>query len=302
MILNINELPKHTCGIYKINYFNKMIYIGQAINIRDRALEHNLKNKQKCDKELKKNNAIIEILEVVENLSLLDERETFYIKKYNATNPQIGYNIFEYGDVAGKRGYDNPNAAFTKETLAEVIELLIYHKNFSLKDIANKYNVHPSTIFNISKGHTYYDANLCYPLRENDHSAVSKNNVLDYFSSIEELLALKEDLLYNWDLAIETNLVKKYNIPLKIIHEINTGKKFQDIGKYQYPIRFKNIRNNLNFTKDEILEILNDLSNSSKSMTDIGLEHKGIHRNTVSKINQGLAYPIKEYNYPARKK
>ena len=44
MINNIsNELKK--CGIYKINYSNGKIYIGQALSVWKRAHEHNEKNK-----------------------------------------------------------------------------------------------------------------------------------------------------------------------------------------------------------------------------------------------------------------
>ena len=73
----------------------------------------------------------------------------------------------------------------------------------------------------------------------------------------------------------------------------------KDIGNYNYPIRNKNIRNNQNFTIDNVLNILSDLRNSKESMTNIGLKYK-INRNTVSKINKGEAYIIKDYDYPAR--
>ena len=43
MITNINENLK-VCGIYKLNYDNGKIYIGQALSIYSRALEHNSKN------------------------------------------------------------------------------------------------------------------------------------------------------------------------------------------------------------------------------------------------------------------
>ena len=61
----------------------------------------------------------------------------------------------------------------------------------------------------------------------------------------------------------------------------------------------KNIRNNHNFTPDDIKNILSDLRNTQESMTNIGLKYK-INRSTVSKINKGEAYIIKEYDYPAR--
>ena len=70
-------------GIYKINYDNQKIYIGQALNIRARALEHNSKKIEPCDLALKKHNATLEILEQIKDISLLEEIEKLYIKKWN---------------------------------------------------------------------------------------------------------------------------------------------------------------------------------------------------------------------------
>ena len=128
---------------------------------------------------------------------------------------------------------------------------------------------------------------------------MKKDSIVDYFQNEEELLQLKDDLLYRWDLEIENDLAKQYNIPIKIIRSINQGHLFENIGDYKYPIRNKNIRNNQNFTIDDVLNILSDLRNTTKSMSDIGNEYN-IHRNTVSKINKGEAYIIKNYDYPAR--
>lgn len=301
MITNINELPKYISGIYIIRYDNNKIYIGQAINIRSRALEHNNKSKDLCDIALKKHTAIIEILEEINDISLLEELEQVYIKKYQATNREIGYNILSGGNASGKRGIENANAIFNQQTLNEVIDLLINHKELSLIDIANKYYVDQNTILRISKGQSYYNPNLKYPLRENDHSSMLKNNIQDYFNTQNELLQLKEDLLYRWDLTIEQDLTKKYNLPLLVIRDINQGRKFADIGDYLYPIRNKNIRNLYNFTQNDILNILNDLRNTKLSMTKIG-EKYNLNRSTIARINEGSAYLIKNYDYPARKK
>lgn len=301
MITNIQEIPNAVSGIYKINFNNGKIYVGQAINIKNRALEHNSKSKQKCDQALKQYDATIEILEEIKDVSLLDKIESLYIEKYNATNPDIGYNIFNFGNVAGKNGLEHPNSKFTKQTLDEIINLLIFHKDISIKQIAQMYEVTSATIIDISKGRRYFNPNLNYPLRDNDFTASVKDS-LEYFQNQEELIALKNDLLYRWDLSIETDLIKKYNIPLGLIHKINNGTKFADIGNFTYPIRKKNIRNNLNFSQQDIQDILYDLRYTSKSMSDIGLEHHGINRSTVAKINIGAAYPLRHYDYPARKK
>lgn len=297
MIININDNLK-VCGIYKINYDNNKIYIGQALSIYSRALEHNSKNIQACDKALKKHQATIEILEEVKDILLLDKLENKWIEFYDATNRTIGYNILKNGNVSGKRGTDNCNAILNEEQLKQIVDLLINHTELSYEDIAKRFNVCQDTIFRISKGYNYFNPNLSYPLRNNNHDA-NRKEIEDYFSNIQQLLSLKEDLLYRWDLEIERDLAQKYKIPIKVLRNINNGKKFENIGNYSYPIRNKNIRNNNNFSQQDILNILSDLKFTNESMTNIGLKYN-IHRDTVSKINKGKAYIIKDYHYPAR--
>ena len=298
MIININNDLK-VCGIYKINYDNGKIYIGQALSVWARAHEHNSKNVQTCDKALKKHSASIEILEIVQDVLLLDEAESKWINYYNATNKNVGYNILKEGNASGKSGVENCNAVFNQSQIDEIVELLINNTKLSYKDIANLYQVSQDTILRISQGYSYFNSNLSYPLRKNNHDSKKKDNILDYFKNEEELLELKDDLYYRWDLTIENDLTKKYNIPLKVLRDINQGNIFKNLGKYTYPIRSKNVRNNQNFTIDDVLSILNDLRNTSYSMTEIGLKYH-IHRNTVSKINKGESYIIKDYDYPAR--
>ena len=298
MITNITEKLK-VCGIYKITYDNGKIYIGQALSIWSRANEHNSKNIQLCDKALKKHSAIIEVLEIVSDILLLDEIENKWINYYDATNKNIGYNILKNGNASGKRGINNCNSAFNQQQLDEIIDLLINNTKLSYKDIASLYDVGQNTILNISLGYTYFNPNLSYPLRKNNHNSNKKDEITDYFKNEKELLNLKDELLYRWDLTIENDLVKKYNIPLKVIRNINQGNIFKDIGEYNYPIRQKNVRNYQNLTIQNVLDILSELKNSKKSMTEIGLKYK-IHRNTVSNINKGKTYIIKNYDYPAR--
>lgn len=300
MITNINDIQNNMCGIYVLCYDNGKYYVGQSIDIRSRALEHNSKNKQLCDIALKRHNAILQILETTTDITTLDLLEKYWILQYKSNDKTYGYNLTDGGDVSGKRGTAHVNAIFTEITLAEVIDLLLNHHELSLKDIAQKYNVDQNTILRISKGQSYYNPTLQYPLRNNIHASMQKNNVLDYFTSEEELLALKDDLQFRWDLTIETDLKNKYNIPLKILRDINQGNKFANIGNYTYPIRKKNIRNTYNFTQQDIINILKLLRDTNLSMADIGIQYH-IHRNTVSKINLGQSYPIKNYCYPARK-
>ena len=300
MITNLKDIPKTCMGIYLLKYDNNKVYVGQAQNIKVRALEHNNKNYYPCDKALKKHNAVLIILEEVQDFSQLDNIEEKYIAKYDATNREKGYNILQNGNASGKRGIENCNAAFSQKELNEIVDLLINHKDLSYIDIANRFNVVPATILKISQGLTYYNPNLDYPLRSNDHTSAQKNDILDYFQSEEDLINLKEDLLYRWDLSIEIDLKNKYNIPLKILRAINKGEKFKEIGNYSYPIRDLNCKSRVyNFTQEDIIHILNDLRLTNNSMTAIGKKY-GLGRATISKINCGQRYLIKDFNYPAR--
>lgn len=312
MLLTINTTPKNISGIYKINYPDGKIYIGQAINIRSRLMEHNqrafnlgTKRKQKCDQELFNQNYHIdeyELLEEIDDYNLLDESEKKWIKQLDATNPAIGLNILEGGNAAGKRGLDNPNSKLTEQTLSEIQDLLINRLDLSQSDIANQYNLSQNTILNINSGKRYFNLSLSYPLR-NDKVRVfaQKDTIDDYNLTEKDLIEIKEDLKYRWDLTIEEDLVAKYNIPLYLIRDINQGRKFSNFGDYNYPIRDRSIRNNIGLTQQDVINILNDLRNTTLSQTRIG-EKYCIHRNTVAKINLGEAYIIKDYNYPARTK
>ncbi len=298
MITNISEKLKIS-GIYKINYSNGKIYIGQAGSIYKRALEHNNKNQYPCDKALKKYDATIEVLEQVTDLLLLDEKESKWIQFFDATNKEKGYNICIEGNASGKKGVENRNAAFNEQELNQVINLLINRLDLSYIDIAKIFNVSQATIFKISNGYSYVNDNLQYPLRKNNHISTKKENLKDYFDDEQKLLNLKDDLLWRWDLKIDPDLKEKYQIPLKVLRAINQGKIFTDYGQYTYPIRQKNYRNNNNFSQGDIIKILSDLRNTKLTMVKIG-EKYNIHRDTVKKINLGQTYPIKGYNYPAR--
>ena len=311
--LYLSKMPPNQIisGIYKINYPNGKSYIGQAQNIRARLMEHNSysiaghgsRELLLCELKMKEYDFVIdefELLEEVNDLNNLDEKEKYWINIFHTyVKDGCGYNKTRGGDASGKRGVENVNAAFNQQELDEIIELLQNHTEYSLIDIANKYKVNQNTILKISTGKSYYNPKLNYPLRKNNHDALKKNDILDYFNSEEELINLKEDLLYRWDLDIETDLSKKYKIPIKILRDINNGRKFENIGNYTYPIRPKNIRNNHNLDQSKIKEILNLLKNTNISMTKIG-EKYNCGRATISNINLGKAYIIKDYNYPAR--
>lgn len=300
------------CGIYLIEYPNGKIYIGQSQNIHLRMLEHNSRAKigyrgdkkelQLCDKKIKQyfENGVTEYI-VLEECSIdeLDSKEDYWISYYNALDKEKGYNFLDKGDVSGRRGVNNSNASINENQLETIINLLNNSYELSYQDIADKVGTSLCVVQRINWGKAYVNPNLQYPLRKPNTHFSTRKTVEDYFVDKDKLIELKEDLKWSWWLSIEKDLVNKYNIPLNIMHDINTGKKFKDIGDYNYPIRNKNIRNKNNLSKEDIEELLFLLKTTNISMTELGKKFN-FGRAAISNINRGIAYPIKDYNYPAR--
>jgi len=102
MIIKIKDLQPNMMGIYKINYPNGKIYIGLSCDIKRRMNEHNNINQAKapCDLAIKKYGKIqeIEILEFVNDINLLKEKEYHWIQYYQSNNKNKGYNLTPGGD------------------------------------------------------------------------------------------------------------------------------------------------------------------------------------------------------------
>lgn len=118
-------------GIYKItNLINGKVYIGQSINIQKRLNEHKYKafnegdNSYNCAihnafRKYGIENFEFEILEETKQ-ECLDEREIFYIEKYNSLSPN-GYNIRFGGQRSiNKRSKKKKKKYFCKECGKEV--------------------------------------------------------------------------------------------------------------------------------------------------------------------------------------
>lgn len=108
----MNILINKNSGIYKItNKINNMIYIGSAVNLKKRCLEHinrltkGINSNPKFLAAWKKygaENFEITILELVENKEKLIEREQFWLDNLCPYKRNIGYNIcFKAGSTLG---------------------------------------------------------------------------------------------------------------------------------------------------------------------------------------------------------
>lgn len=130
------------CGIYRIiNKLNGKSYIGQSRNITERYNEHLYHRGSQIDKEMfdiGKDNFYIEILELCDpnDQKYIDDRERYYISKYNSNNQLYGYNI-SLGGQFELSGENNPNSKVTKDDVYNIRES--YNNHESKMDVYNKY-------------------------------------------------------------------------------------------------------------------------------------------------------------------
>lgn len=109
-------------GIYGIkNKVNGKIYVGQSSNVKARLYNHKsaLKHDMHMNDHLQKAwnkygefNFNFFIIEELDSIDKLNEKEIFWIDKYNANNREYGYNRCEGG--GGSRGYKHTEEALLK--------------------------------------------------------------------------------------------------------------------------------------------------------------------------------------------
>ena len=162
-------MENNTCGIYKIeNKVNGKIYIGQSVNIPRRWRQHRNtaidSNKEEYGYPLYKairkyglENFDFSVLEYCEP-NILDEREKFYIKKFQAFTE--GYNQ----TAGGTDGWHY--FKINDDILAEIIDLL-KNSNLTQLEIADKFDLNFTTISCINNGKTLRQDNIKYPIRNN---------------------------------------------------------------------------------------------------------------------------------------
>lgn len=165
-------------GIYKIeNKINGKSYIGQSIDIERRWQEHyNRKNYTYYNKhplyvafnKYGIQNFDFVILEEC-NQALLDDKEKYYIKKYNSYSN--GYNFTRGGNSSVPKKLSNKKAKC-------IIDIL-KNTDINFSTIAKIFNVDLSLIYYINRGDMWYIEDESYPCRKLKTIKTPDNYCLD---------------------------------------------------------------------------------------------------------------------------
>ena len=149
-------------GIYKItNQCNGKIYIGQSKNIEERWKEHKRKMQVRNTQLYQAmrffgiENFVFEIIEEC-SLDQLNEREQYYIHKYDSINKGYNMSIIE-----------NKQYKIDWEIVNQIIKDL-KETNLKGKDIAKKYQVSDCLISQINHGKMWHLEDQSYPLRQKE--------------------------------------------------------------------------------------------------------------------------------------
>ena len=120
------------------NTVNSKVYIGQTRTSVDQRWKEHLRHAQYGDQVINRamkkygvDKFYIETLEICD-VSILDEREIYYIDLYDSTDKSKGYNV--------SIGGNTPRFKIKALSIADLIDLYV-NKEFTLEEIASKFEV-----------------------------------------------------------------------------------------------------------------------------------------------------------------
>lgn len=197
------------------NLINNKKYVGQTNNLKRRVKQHKddsftnyneARYNQLIHQAIRKyglNNFKIDILEDNIPTELIDEKEKYYINKYNTIAPN-GYNLTE-GGMANKTA---PVPSKYENGFLNIVKELKGEKN--LKEIAEHFNMSYSYLSDINNGSRLFHENITYPIRKSSNSP----NKEDYQIII--------DMIENTNLSY-AKIAKQLNLSAATVRKVNNG-------------------------------------------------------------------------------
>jgi len=227
-------------SIYKVtNIINQKVYIGQTTKTIKNRWKHHLSQLyddtyfHRAILKYGVENFIIESIEDNIPDDLLNEKESYYITKYNSYKSQFGYNCTRGGEYH----FIDINKKISDESYIDILDDLKFSK-LSQQEIADKYNISFSTVSDINTGRNRRE-NLIgvikYPIRKPQYNYVDETT----FNIIVEMLSLKmfsykeisnyTDISISIISRINTGIFKKFSYPLNTTFPIIDGKIVSDV-------------------------------------------------------------------------
>lgn len=243
MKISCDAIHSNCCGIYLIrNNINNKVYIGQSVDIKRRAQEHIRSaqpNKYSAKSQRDRNTPIHRAMQkygieyftitILEECSKeeLNNKEQYWIKMFNATDKQIGYNLTKGGqNNFALKGEQHSQAKLTQVQVNEIYELL-KNSDLSFPEISKKYHISTSSICMINTGKTWYDQNQKYPIRITNSGLKGSKNHQSHFTE-EEVMEIRK--LYSQGITYK-------NLPIRLrnkasesaIRAIQYGKTYKHL-------------------------------------------------------------------------
>lgn len=240
-------------GIYKIeNLQNGKIYIGQSIHIEKRWQEHCQPSSNslisQAIKEFGKDNFSFEIIEEVDDIEKLTEKEIYYIQNFNSVIPN-GYNV---STADGK--HKHVFAKYPPEILQNIVND-IKNSQLTFNEISQKYSLDISMIYYINRGDYHTFENETYPLRPVKDFSKQNHYCVDCG------ILLKTNSQRCVDCAHKAQRKVSERPERDLLKQLIRTKTFMDIGR-SYGVRDNTIRKwckayGLPTTKKEINQMTN---------------------------------------------
>lgn len=272
-------------GIYAImNLVNGKVYVGKSERMSKRIMAHygRLNKGKHRNKHLQssfdiygKESFIAYSLEVVDDHQNLSERELFWATKYNSF--QEGYNMATINteqtwhlDISNKLGY--------KLSTVDVIMVCdMLNKQISAYQIAEKFKVSSSTIYDIKLGHSR--KGISKKFLNEDILVDAKNKKKDKQKQVIEICKL-----INQGVSIG-NVSKRFHVSSRVICNIVKGKHYREISQSYLNNYVEKVDY---FQESEIIKICH-LLNAGVSNKEIA-EQINISEATVLKIKSRQIY------------
>lgn len=271
---------KDQCGIYQItNLINGHIYIGQTRrSFVERWREH-IKAAQYTNNEdywfpihaaMRKygiNNFDFRVLEIC-TIDMLDSRERFWINSLHATEHD------NYNCLAGGQNNRTDDLEKWQAIIADILS-----SKDSLVVIANRHSVPVHTVYDINTGTRHRCDGYDYPLRHGYN-----------ITGIDEIVSL----LTSTDLTFQ-QIADQTGTSLSKVKRVNKGEGNYHIEGCSYPLRSP-----LTMTENTWQSIVNDLCDTTLSLSEIATKHQ-VSYDTIRKTNNGTRNYHEGVEYPIRK-